>query len=735
MRQILVILILSCLFFSACSKSMSSITPEITSDSSVDNSHYPLFVNEWDRVESKFFILSAYELIVDAENMSAKLTPKRTLDRIGDSFLVEGMYYFSAEPCSECFELESIGLNPDDLIELVFHVKHPFEPGNTQNPPSGKNRLDLDIFDLALVIVPENRDSYLFTQSGLRVYNDVCARADGYTRELSELTQETAACPYYLVIDNSDTTVSNFNEFPMGSEQSFSTMFNIEGQIRFNLYLTMGYGASSKFASRLTPSYFNPEFNKKGAWKVQIVAPEGDDPPSAWNTWNESDSTTEHIVTVKVWDWQHGVISISDPPVNPGDIVSPSDVSIVRLEIEGMTTNLKEVTSPVSGTGRDPSDPLIFEIPVANENLLPEGEYAGVVQVLDERIPPSDGIPGDIDMLVQGQSKGQLGWFNLPEFATYQVFTATVVGTPCTAQGSITPDYDDYYAYNGETLDFDVDAVTMGGDITDYWVDWGSGTYTESNTTGNFTHQFIDSDCPGFADDVLDVRFGVELDCNPGNILLIDSTTVSIRSCSNLLLPVENIILTVNRLDVDQRYGIDTEKPYTLSWDDPGGLAFDYVIYWDNNPSDGLSNNFQLAGSTQSTGWDTPASHLNVDGSHFVKGITYIVYSRRSNGVECSTGSQIAHVIVSDAETSSGLEPYNMQGWMTNNKSGDDSMYMDVPYTQFLMAAVGNLAIRFGHKVGVADVGEWEGISRPTPNVPDSSVRRLDFSMLRYRFG
>ena len=91
----------------------------------------------------------------------------------------------------------------------------------------------------------------------------------------------------------------------MGSSWRYFNVIISETGLSFDLYLTMGYGASATNLTRLTPKYYNPEFNRKAAWKVEVIPPEGDDPPEMGNTWANGDTTTPYTVTVKVYDWQH----------------------------------------------------------------------------------------------------------------------------------------------------------------------------------------------------------------------------------------------------------------------------------------------------------------------------------------------------------------------------------------------------------------------------------------------
>jgi len=327
-------------------------------------------------------LFGAYSLNISPDLQNVELIPLR-LSAIGESWLVNGMMYFTVTPCSTCLKIESIALDSGN-VKLTFSITHPFKPGNTSEPPSGINRLDLNIFDVAMIIVPS--DIIPTTYSLGQIYTTACANQAGFTRELANLIGNPAACPCFLVVDDSMTGTSTYNKFAMGTTNKlFDVWFSDIGT--YKLYLTMGYGASAKKAQRLNPKYYNPEFNRKSAWRVDVTPPEGVDPPALGNTWDDADTTTEYFVTVDVYDWQIGA-TVNTSMLNTTDIYAASDVASVSVEIPGMTASPVIVTSSVSGTGK-PNDPLVFSVPVANANGLPPGEYTALVKVLDERIPPN----------------------------------------------------------------------------------------------------------------------------------------------------------------------------------------------------------------------------------------------------------------------------------------------------------------------------------------------------------
>lgn len=396
----------------------------------------PIFnLSETGGIVSATGIMGAYEVTVDTVNMNADLTAKRGL-AIGESFLVSGMGFFDVAPCPDClgfksFRLETIDFTPprydyrNDVLVMTFHIKHPFKPGTLDLPPSGRNRRDLDVFDLAAVVYYDVVPTHFpLLNKDLPILDSkvpMPGQTQVYTEELSNVRGDNLVLPSVLIVDDSTAdppSSADFNRFAMGEEKDFDLAWVLppEGRLlKFDLYLTMGYGASAKRSTRLNPKYYNPEFNRKAAWKVDVeVPPDG---------WFSLDDTTQKSVIVKVWDWQMG--ATVDPELKEtNDVFANSEVDHVSLEIIGMFDTLKTLTlEEASGTGM-PGDPLIFEFLVANENLLPAGHYWGCVQVVDKRVPGS--ANEGRDYLIHTDDGTLLNNKNIVEYATYKVLDAWV---------------------------------------------------------------------------------------------------------------------------------------------------------------------------------------------------------------------------------------------------------------------------------------------------------------------
>ncbi|MFH1514533.1 MAG: hypothetical protein ABIG42_03645, partial [bacterium] len=329
-------------------------------------------------------LLGAYELSIDTVNQTAELVQKRS-SAIGESYLVSGLNYFITSPCADCFGLNTISFVSGNLV-LNFGLDHPFPAGNPGAPPSALNRNDLNVFDVALVIAPQGATATTFALATKSIYDGLVANAAGYTTELANMVTDTAAMPFVLVIDDSLGTASTFNKFAMGvTGVTFDVEFSLAlgASLDFDTYLTFGYGWSAAKANRLTPKYYNPEFNRKNAWKVAVTV------PVSGSTWVNGDTTTTYPVLVDVYDWQQGATVATAPDFGDAaitEVFSASEVASVTLEIAGMNTAISTPTGAATGTGAW-DDPLVYTFDIANENDLVAGTYGGLVIVTDERVP------------------------------------------------------------------------------------------------------------------------------------------------------------------------------------------------------------------------------------------------------------------------------------------------------------------------------------------------------------
>ncbi|MBU1024308.1 hypothetical protein KKB99_08515, partial [bacterium] len=418
-------LLITVIFICACSDSKNPVPTEITSGS-LDT--LPIIgLTDMNGVTTATGILGAYDLTIDPTEMTAELVGHR-INSIGEGYIVGGISFFTVSPCFTCLRLTGLDFSGEYLV-LKFLLDHPFAAGNTEEPPSAINRLDLDVFDIALLFKPTNTTAVNFNAIGVSGYVDVLAKPDGCTREFSAVIFDSATIPYTLVVDESGVSSHTYNRLGMGESVAFDVEFPVaQGgpKVFFEIFLTMAYGASATKSTRLEPKYFNPEFNRKAPWKVEVT-PLG--------TWTADDSTTPTMVEVKVYDWQSGAPVYGDPanfadaPID--NIYASSNITRVSVEIMSMHSTPQTVTIPSSGTGST-TNPLIYNVPVKNTNLAPAGIYDGLVKVLDSRAPGSVPPSGTRDFLIDSPNGVTMNNYPMPEYATYQTFKAVVY--ECTTQ-------------------------------------------------------------------------------------------------------------------------------------------------------------------------------------------------------------------------------------------------------------------------------------------------------------
>jgi hypothetical protein len=504
-------------------------------------------------------VLGFYELDLNPDTMTADLTTPR-MASVGESFVVSAAGFFTVAPCPDCLDVKSLDIMSDGTIKVTWNISHPFPYGTDDLPPKANNRRDLDLFDLALVIAPTSETATAFATGG--AYAQICAKADGYTADLATVADAPPwACPYFLVIDECNAAPMDVtsNRFLMGTtDLEFDTFFKAGGL--FKVYLTCGYGAAAKKATFLTPTYFIPEFNRKAAWKVVVTPPNGNDPPSSMNTWNNTNNdpiADVHLVKVEVYDWQQTAPVYSGDPTTYGtdaavnEIYAPSSVSLVTLEIPGMFTSpgYKMMTAADSGTGA-PGSPLVFNFNVTNETLIPVGVYPSLVKVTDSR-PGQDPLGGveTRDWIIDSPDGIALNHSALSEFATYQVFDAAVVQFcgpitgSITTPGPITGVWDDGYAIvaafatstNGGApiidyqWDMDYDGITF--DVDKHGANTALGPYDNPN-------------CGTPPEDPVTYTAACRaLDsCIPPNILLLGTIDIVVDDCSGSpVVPVDPV--------------------------------------------------------------------------------------------------------------------------------------------------------------------------------------------------
>ena len=756
MRKIILLIAFVTLTAFGCSQAAKSPVSLESEQNSFDSA--PIIgMSEAGGSFSAIGVLGAYELSVNPETLEVSLISKRS-SSIGESYIVGGVSYFTMRPCRDCLTIDTYSVGADGELVITLLLSHPFPVGDPEQPPSSLNRLDLDIFDVAAVLVPQLGAGLptIFSLIGKGVYADFTYGQDGYTGELTNvLEEETAMMPYFLVIDESGSSTPTNNLFAMGTvDASFDIGLNLDYTVpAFDLFLTMAYGSSAKKAQRLEPKYFIPEFNRKAPWKIEVI------PPDVSNTWEDDDAIARKNVFVNIYDWQHSSsVSNTVPYSDEQDtskISAASSISIVKVEIPGMNNSAKSSLLPISGTGAA-DNPLVYRISINNQNKLPTGEYTSLVQVIDNRPPGLSIVGGETDTLVNSPDGILLDWYRIPEFTTYQTFTATVIPGCGPVTGQLDePELANYTTVTGLSdkmiLDIVVSATSAGdGNIVRFDADFnydGVNFVSDVTTTdGDFTGVNgvlldVPGDCESVTPWTFEIAFQATDDCIIPNSEIIAIYYGEVEYCPPD--PVGDVSLVVNRGSLGS-YGRPIDfagNPFTLSWAAVPG-AVQYAVYVDIDSGDLtdagwtdalLTDDLTFVGATTGTSFDVPSSSIDPSelANHWVEGSTYVVRARSAMNVPATeaTNSEIAWVTTNSWESySSGVPGYGSnhgEGWEANCRYNTTSTTYNWYYTTSYRVW-GTRSLRHPPYVGYYN-NHYSGLTKQTPVFADQSVRHLSF--------
>ena len=354
--------------------------------------------------------------------------------------------FMTLAPCTYCVKVHSVQLNNDNTVTLKISIRHPFAVGDPMKPITGRNRADLHIFNVEGIVAatPDTEMPVSFPGLGQTVGHSNLINADGYTAYLDQSLDsiiDTQATIHPYKLHFRDYSSGNFDPssptgftdvlhptgnlvMAMGSDLDMRDyIFQLDNTDRLDFIYAVGctyaLSAASK-SQRFTPEYRIPQHNKKAASEVHVVIDS--------NNLRGGVATSDCTIHVEVLDMSHGVTSGD----NRDQVHSPSDVASISLEVSGVTSTPVVLSSPtpLSGSPRDPSNPLLYEMFFTNDMSADQGTYLGLVKVADSYMPGQNSAPSlngkdgisRVDPMLSPLAK----LFEIPEFATYAAFQIDV---------------------------------------------------------------------------------------------------------------------------------------------------------------------------------------------------------------------------------------------------------------------------------------------------------------------
>lgn len=452
--------------------------------------------------------LGAYQISINPDTLKYEINPARDLSAIGDVAIIDITKYFIANPCTDCFDIDSIGLTSDNNLDVIFKMKHPF--------PATAGREDLNVFDVRGIMILDGNTSFNtlpfididgdgFVDEAPTGDFDTLINADGYTyhydyiaQDLYDLEKNGNLNPYRLFFnENNPDPDATGNQMPWhkmtkGSpfdKKHYLLKLNQSGEtLDFIFVIECFYGQSAIFGlppeepgSRQNPLYFNPEFNSKEAYRVDV------DLTGNLVEENTSSSTT---VTVRVEDWQNTTV----PGWNINNIASiryRSDVASVSLTAPEISTPVQTKTAADTGNGTR-FNPYVYTFQLTNVNNAPHGEYTGLIAVMDQYQEDGRVIQGVTPSVKFATfTNYQAVKFIVNEAAANTPPVAIADANPNPAEHGQTVNLIDTNSYDDDTddsislyeWDFDYDGITFDIDHSSATANDASTSY--ENTTGS----------------------------------------------------------------------------------------------------------------------------------------------------------------------------------------------------------------------------------------------------------
>jgi hypothetical protein len=434
---LLVVFVLWIFIVTGCSNAGNPVAGNLSSNS--ENQLMPAGIENKDSTSGVFALFSGY---IDAKNLTGELIPVRE-SQIQDCIeSIDITNFLSVTLCQDCVKLHSVYLDADENLVMEIGIRHPLESGNPSLPPTGKNRLDLHLFNVEGVIAIESATQYEFPNLQATVDSKRLLNASGYTSYMDSSLDsffETGATVHPYILYFRDYSEGNFNP---GSENGFSNVTNPSGycvmpmgsdedikqyvlnlgeneilQFLFAVNATFGIAAGS-IADRLNPVYCLPQFNKKAASEVQVKVLENNLVPGR--------TTSSAKLGIEVLDLNYN----AEVGGELNQVRALSKVSRIAFEIPGVAQVVKWNPSPTGGDPKDPDNPLTFQLEFFNHSGGMEGVYNGLVKVTDSYpagtntaaiLSGKDGISR-----VDPTQNPLEGLFSIDEFNTWQYFTIEI---------------------------------------------------------------------------------------------------------------------------------------------------------------------------------------------------------------------------------------------------------------------------------------------------------------------
>jgi hypothetical protein len=435
----LFILLLITAIWTGCGSSSNPLTP---ADNPPDYISQPDLVSSALPDGSRSGMLGLFMGHLDRNSLTGELVPIRESMSKDVFEIIDITNFLTLEPCLDCARIKSVYLTDDNKLAVDIGIRHPFRAGDQSLPPSGKNRLDLHLFNVEGIFITESGENISFPAFSTKLDKKHLLNPDGFTGYLDSALDsiyptQASAHPYIqffvdysegnydpAVSPNGFTDVVNpsgYHVMPMGSAEDVRTyILNLkeDESLEFMFAIEATYGVSAdNHIQRLNPTYRLPQFNKKAASRISVDIIENNLIPQR--------PLSTALLGIDVLDINYGV----EVGEEIGQMREESNIAYIGIQIPGVTQVVKWSPVPVGGDPRNPDDPLRFEIEILNNLSGLAGKYSGIVKVADtcssglnELGEGKDGIGR-----VKPRENPLSGLFTISEFYTLQYFEIDIL--------------------------------------------------------------------------------------------------------------------------------------------------------------------------------------------------------------------------------------------------------------------------------------------------------------------